>query len=253
MCSVKQTLSPSANPSNRIASPFLATLHTLAGTLLISAAMIRIDLTGQKFGRLSVVKFSRHDPKVSNIWLCVCACGNYCEKTVGALRTKDNKNQSCGCAVRDSIKKASQVFSENCKKKFHPLRKKIRRVRYNMIERCHNPEHKSYIHYGARGITVCQEWRDSLDVFFNWAINNGCQKDLTIERKNVNGPYHPDNCCFITSFDQQSNTTRTHLLTFRGETMNVTQWSRRTGISQTTMFHRIKRGWSDEKVINTPV
>ena len=120
-----------------------------------------------------------------------------------------------------------------------------------MKRRCLSEKDKEYSHYGGRGITVCDEWIDNYENFENWALQNGYSDELTIERKDVNGNYCPENCCWISFQDQQNNTTRSRKITYNGQTKTLSQWSRELGISKTTLRSRIDElGYSFEEAIN---
>lgn len=117
-----------------------------------------------------------------------------------------------------------------------------------MKQRCENPNCRGYRWYGAKGIKVCAAWHD-FKTFYDWAVNNGYEHGLTIERKNHHGDYEPSNCEWITMSEQQSNKSSLHLLTVNGETHTVSEWSKLTGIPRTTLTNRILLGWSPSEVI----
>src|SRR6185503_13492927 len=102
------------------------------------------DLTGQKFGRLTVGVLLRTDPKKGRVWECVCECGKTCEKTTGHLREKGNPNVSCGCAARDSIKMAAKAAWSATTKFSHPHKLKLKWLYRNMVNRCHKPGTRRY-------------------------------------------------------------------------------------------------------------
>lgn len=120
-----------------------------------------------------------------------------------------------------------------------------------MRRRCNDPKNKRYAQYGARGITICPEW-DDYAVFREWAMSHGYADDLTIDRIDIDGNYCPENCRWATTNEQMNNMTKNRMITYRGETMSMSRWAERLGISYGTMNHRIQRGWSMERIESTP-
>lgn len=121
----------------------------------------------------------------------------------------------------------------------------------SMKQRCQNPKAISYRYYGKKGISVCEEWDKSFKTFYDWAICNGYQDDLTIDRIDSNGNYEPSNCRWATNKEQQNHTSYNHLYTYKGETLTIIQWAERTGIHPNMLYKRLRRGWSIEKAITT--
>ncbi len=122
-----------------------------------------------------------------------------------------------------------------------------------MIARCHNPNNASYYNYGARGITVCDEWRHDRTKFVDWAKENGYRKGLSIDRIDNNKGYSPDNCRWVERLVQQNNTRKNRFLTVDGETHTISEWARIKGISKSSIEGRLRRGLSDEEAVNLPV
>lgn len=121
----------------------------------------------------------------------------------------------------------------------------------SMKERCTNPNQAAYIHYGGRGIILCEVWHQ-YSAFRDWALNNGYDISLTIERVNNDGNYEPSNCEWVTYKVQANNRRCCNYLTFNNVKLTVVQWSEKTGIPRTTITNRIKRGWAIDKTLNTP-
>jgi hypothetical protein len=127
---------------------------------------------------------------------------------------------------------------------------KLYRVWCSMKERCNNPHNKSFARYGGRGITVCEEWRNSFEVFYEWAIDNGYKEGLTIDRKDVNGNYEPKNCRWTTTAEQNRNYSKNHLITYQGETKCLSDWADYFGINRGTILFRIKQGKTLDEVFS---
>lgn len=132
-------------------------------------------------------------------------------------------------------------------------RSKLYCVWVAMRQRCDNPNNRDYKYYGAKGVKVCEEWYDYLS-FKDWATKSGYSDGLTIDRVNTYGDYSPDNCRWITIVEQQQNKSNSRLITYKGETHNLTEWSKITGISREALKHRLNCGtWSIEEILTTPV
>ena len=111
------------------------------------------------------------------------------------------------------------------------------------------PEYK---HYGARGIVVCDEWKNNFEPFYDWAMTNGYEENLTIDRIDTNGNYEPSNCRWATMKEQSNNRRNNRTLTYNGQCKNVTQWAEEKGINPRTLSTRLGRGWSIERALETP-
>lgn len=121
----------------------------------------------------------------------------------------------------------------------------------DMKKRCYNPRNKRYANYGARGISVCEEWRTNFQAFYDWAINNGYRDTLTLDRLDVNDNYKPSNCRWATRVEQMRNTTRNHYVTAFGETKTIAEWSEVFGVKQDIIKDRLnKLHWSPEDAVS---
>lgn len=145
---------------------------------------------GQKFGRLTIVD-GPIKTKNGICYQCVCECGATCMVRKSALKSGNTK--SCGCLSREL---ASLHW------KTHGLSyTRLHSIWGNMIQRCENVHHDSYRNYGAKGITVCTEWRNDFKAFYDWAMSNGYEDTLTIDRINSHEGYNPSNCRFVSRGD----------------------------------------------------
>lgn len=119
-----------------------------------------------------------------------------------------------------------------------------------MKQRCFNEKDHCYQNYGARGITVCDEWKNDYVAFSMWAKQNGYTDELSIDRIDTNGNYEPSNCRWATAKTQARNKRNSIYLTYNGETKHITEWAEATGQSLCTLYCRkTTRGWSDAEVI----
>lgn len=210
------------------------------------------DLSGLKFGRLTVRfldGFYRTTclgrPQRQPIWRCQCDCGKESKVVGGQLRSGNTK--SCGCLHNELLARQSRTHGFKPKNGIpHPFYFRW----YGMIQRCGHKNHSSYKNYGARGIKVCKRWR-RFDLWLQ-DMGNSFERGLTIERRNNLKNYSPSNCRWATRKEQANNSRSNTILTLNGESMNVAQWSERTGIPRTRLYMRLKAGWSVKKTLGTP-
>lgn len=156
-----------------------------------------IDLTGQKFGRLTVVE--RHGVKDGHAaWLCKCDCGN--TTVVNGRNLRNGRTTSCGCYHKEILINRSKT---------HGMSKtRLYRIWHNMKNRCFYTKDKHFNDYGGRGITVCDEWKNDFESFKKWSLSNGYSDELTIDRINNDGNYEPSNCRWVTMKEQCKNRTK---------------------------------------------
>lgn len=129
---------------------------------------------------------------------------------------------------------------------------RIYRIWFDMHRRCYQKQNKRYSRYGARGIKVCDKWHDFQN-FFDWSLANGYKDNLTLDRKNNNESYCPQNCRWADVFEQANNRANNHFITYKGETKTLMQWSRCLNINYSTLRQRIRRGMTAEEALTRPI
>ena len=197
---------------------------------------------GNKYGRLTIIKET--DLKNKSRWfICKCECGTIKEFKLSQMMRTTNPSRSCGCYRKDIC------VQRNTK---HNLsRTDIYHIWQAMIERCVKREDPRFKWYGGRGINVCQEWEINFLSFYNWAINSGYKKGLTIERIDNNGDYNPVNCKWATQTEQNRNKRSNHFITYNGEKLCLQDWANRIGICGSTLSKRLKK-WGINRALTTP-
>lgn len=210
---------------------------------------IRKDITGQRFGRLTVLGVgSREIGRI--MWRCRCDCGT--EKEIEGTKLRTGHTQSCGCFHREQVVKAMTKHGHggtNKERKKSPEYSTY----FNVLNRCHNQNDDNYPSYGGRGIFVCDKWRgeNGFIAFFE-DMGKKPPGDYSLGRRDNDGPYDPKNCRWETRIQQGGNTRRTIMMTFMGKTQCKAAWSRELGISTACIDYRLKKGMSHEEALSTP-
>lgn len=197
----------------------------------------KIEMIGQKFGRLLVIAEDKRDAQGNIYYLCRCDCGN--EKIIKGVSMRKGLTQSCGCYHKERVSKLDPKS-----------KRKLYRRYWSMRNRCEYTGDKHFSCYGGRGIKVCDEWKN-YETFEQWALNNGFKEGLTLDRIDIDGDYSPDNCRWITHKEQQSNRRDNVYITFNGERRTVQQWSEITGIKKSTIQRRIALNWEEKDLLNS--
>lgn len=197
-----------------------------------------IDLYGQKFNRLTVIEKMPPDKSGAIIWKCLCECDNIVYARGNNLRNGDVK--SCGCYRYEEI---------SCKK-HNPDNPRLYNIYNGIKTRCYNKKFKHYKYYGGKGITMCNEWKNSYLSFYNWAVENGYKEDLTIDRINNDKGYYPENCRWATRKEQSMNRSVNVKIKVNGKYKTPEDINKDTGIKINTIYTRRFRGMSDEDVVN---
>lgn len=201
-----------------------------------------IDITGQKFGRLTAIKKIRYSS-----WLLRCDCGKEIILPYSSLQYV----KSCGC-LRDECKKA---FGKSAKK--HGACGTVLYIRYcQMKQRCYNPNHAEYHRYGGRGIKICDEWRNSFESFKDWAYKNGFDESkdhfqCSLDRIDNDGDYEPSNCRFTDQRQQTLNRADTVVCEYMGNQYSALGFAKTFGVtSPTFVLKRLKKGISPDAILD---
>lgn len=200
------------------------------------------DLTGQRFGRLTVTRRISNNKWRQAVWLCRCDCQN--EKTITTSDLKSNSTKSCGCLRKEG---------NNLKHGHNRIGKqsKTHKSWDSMKQRCINRNNKDYKHYGNRGITVCNEWLE----FTNFITDMGEQPiGCSLERINNDKGYYKENCRWATRQEQARNRRNNRQLLHNGKTQCIAAWAGEYNIPQSTLRRRLfVYDWSIEKALTTPI
>lgn len=191
------------------------------------------DERGKVYNKLTVIEFVGVRGNHRAYWLCRCECGNTIETAGSTLRGEHSG--SCGC-TNATIGRRSHSPEH--------------RIWAAMKTRCYNPKSANYKFYGDRGVVICDRWRKSFLAFLE-DMGPKPFPDASIDRyPNQNGPYCKENCRWATKSEQSQNSRKARMLTFNGETMCLTAWARKLGITHSALRLRIEHGWPLEKIFS---
>lgn len=200
---------------------------------------------GVRFERLLVVSASAEKPYH---WVCRCDCG--AERPVRADSLTSGNSKSCGCIQREKIRdRGHRNATHGHTRQGH--RSPEYRAWSHLMSRCYNPNVDHYPSYGGRGISVCAEWRESFEAFLA-DMGRRPSPLHSIDRKDNDGNYDPDNCHWATRAEQGLNKSTNRRLEFQGKRLTITEWAGIMGVTPRMISGRLKRGWSVEKTLTTP-
>lgn len=157
-------------------------------------------MVGKKYNRLTILSREPNNAHGQAMWLCKCDCGNVI--VANGCNIRNNHTQSCGCLVSERTIARSTTHGKTNSKFMYSWQQ--------MKQRCHNPNNHKYYLYGARGIAVCEEWRNSFEAFYNYVskLPHFDEPGYSLDRINNNGNYEPGNVRWATALEQAHNKRR---------------------------------------------
>ena len=201
-----------------------------------------IDLTGLQFGRLTALSQAPRLRRKVPRWNCLCSCGK--STVVEGKNLRGGLTSSCGCLASEVLSHRSRTHGRTNTVEY--------KTWCGIKRRCYNPNDSHYLHYGGRGIAMSDEWRSSFSAFLR-DMGPRPSGDYSIERIDTDGVYSAMNCKWL-PIPQQANNKRTSVwLTLNGQSKTLADWSRLTGIPYCSLQARLKRGWTVEKTLQTPL
>lgn len=217
---------------------------TSCGCISGERASVRctIDLTGQRFGRLTVVERAGTNADGKATWRCKCECG--AEKVLPGRDMRNGRIRSCLCLRKEMLSERTRTHGDTGTTEYNSWA--------SMIQRCTNEASENFADYGGRGIKVCDRWRSS---FADFLADMGKKPSpgLTIERIDVNGHYEPGNCRWATVKEQCNNKRTTRYIEHAGQRLPLMAWSESLGMPRWVIQNRLRGGWSAEETLSTPV
>jgi hypothetical protein len=196
-----------------------------------------IDLKGVRFAYLVVTERAGADKHGHVMWLCQCDCGK--QKVVKGHKLLSGDYKSCGCMHH------KYGHGQSDSRLYHIWR--------TMKARCVDTNSHKYHAYGGRGITICDEWLNSFESFYDWAMANGYREDLSIDRIDNDDNYDPSNCRWASAKEQANNTRANRNIEYNGESHTLAEWADIKGLTKSALHHRLSRGWSISDALSTPM
>ena len=191
---------------------------------------------GKKQGSIIVLSHFKKGKYNTNYFRCQCDCGRISE--IATSHFFNDNQTTCGRFHKKY---------ENSK-----IGEKLYNTWNRMIHRCYDPKNHKYYRYGARGNSVCDEWKNDYDTFYKWAMNNGYKEGLSIHRINNDANYEPSNCRWATRKQQQRNMSLNRIIEYKGENKCLSEWCEELNLYYPTIIGRLHKGWSEEKALSTP-
>ncbi len=206
------------------------------------------NLVGKRFGKILITEhYYRKNKKGYNVQYVkgVCDCGNNVDIYKQSLFGK-HPTVSCGCRLKEIHTYGTRTT--------HGMSDTSLYNRWlGMFGRCYNKNNKKYKNYGARGIIVCDEWKNSFQNFYDWSMKNGFNESLTLDRIDVDGNYCPENCRWTDMFTQENNRTNNRKVVYNKKEYSLLELSKISVVDYKTLHQRLFRyNWDVEKAINTP-
>jgi hypothetical protein len=199
----------------------------------------KIAAAGDVYGRYTILGLFKENPSDRRILARVqCSCGSP-PRYVRVDTLRNGTSQSCGCLHKERVT-THGLWS-------NPLSKVWR----SMIARCTDPKNHKFARYGGRGISVCERWL-TVENFVH-DMSPGYAKGMTLDRRDNDGNYDPDNCHWATARQQTRNYSRNVLLEHQGKTLCVADWAAELGIDAKVLYDRVARGWNAARVLTTPI
>lgn len=193
---------------------------------------------GQRYGRLVAIEFADNINHKTR-WLFQCDCGNKRIARIGHVRT--GATQSCGCFRNEQTRQANTTHGGASSAEYG--------VWLGIIARCEDPDNK---HYGARGITICKQWRHDFGAFLTDMGPRPSTKHSIDRYPDKDGNYEPGNCRWVTQIEQMRNISTNRIVEFQWREMTLAEAVERSGLSYDLVWSRLKLGWSEKCALTTP-
>lgn len=204
------------------------------------------DVKGKQFGRLTAtgkIEYrSKSDGTKTPFIECICSCGKLHFTNYYSAKRGDAK--SCGC-FQQEIRETMHITHNGSKTRLY-------RIWKNLFRRCYKVNCREYKWYGAKGVTVCEEWLKDFATFRDWAMSHGYSDDLTLDRIDHCGNYEPENCRWADWITQQNNRSSNRFYTHNGKTQTIAQWAHEYNIPECNLITRMNKGWDFETALTKP-